>query len=101
MGINKIRTFTNSKKYGGERGIRTPGRLAPTTVFKTAALSHSAISPDYAYLRINYFFETDFLEALTVVILDFCLAFLAACAFFLFILKVRRLSFLPIFKYLI
>lgn len=30
---------------GGEREIRTPGGLAPTTVFKTAALNRSAISP--------------------------------------------------------
>src|SRR6185312_233429 len=30
---------------GGESGIRTHGRLAPTAVFKTAALNHSAISP--------------------------------------------------------
>jgi hypothetical protein len=31
--------------FGGERGIRTPGALAGTTVFKTAAIDHSAISP--------------------------------------------------------
>jgi hypothetical protein len=31
---------------GGERGIRTPGTLTGTAVFKTAALDHSAISPD-------------------------------------------------------
>ena len=30
---------------GGEGGIRTHGRLAPTAVFKTAALNHSATSP--------------------------------------------------------
>ena len=30
---------------GGERGIRTPGSLSTSTVFKTAALNHSAISP--------------------------------------------------------
>src|SRR5437868_4116082 len=30
---------------GGERGIRTPGTLPGSTVFKTAALNHSAISP--------------------------------------------------------
>ena len=30
---------------GGEGGIRTHGRLAPTEVFKTSALSHSATSP--------------------------------------------------------
>ena len=32
-------------KAGGERGIRTPGPLSRSTVFKTAALNHSAISP--------------------------------------------------------
>jgi hypothetical protein len=32
-------------KAGGEGGIRTPGELAPTAVFKTAALDHSATSP--------------------------------------------------------
>ena len=30
---------------GGESGIRTHGALAGTTVFKTAAFDHSAISP--------------------------------------------------------
>ena len=30
---------------GGEGGIRTPGKLAPTTVFKTIAINHSATSP--------------------------------------------------------
>ena len=33
--------------YGGERGIRTPGSLSTSTVFKTAALNHSAISPSF------------------------------------------------------
>ena len=33
------------KDDGGERGIRTPGGRKPTTVFKTAALNRSAISP--------------------------------------------------------
>jgi hypothetical protein len=32
-------------KLCGERGIRTPGPVARTTVFKTAAIDHSAISP--------------------------------------------------------
>src|SRR5262245_59639504 len=32
-------------KDGGERGIRTPGPVSEPTVFKTAALNHSAISP--------------------------------------------------------
>jgi hypothetical protein len=32
-------------KYGGEGGIRTHGRLAPTSVFETDAIDHSATSP--------------------------------------------------------
>lgn len=31
---------------GGEKGIRTPERVNPLTVFETAAFDHSAISPD-------------------------------------------------------
>ena len=39
----------NQKQWsGGERGIRTPGGLAPTLVFKTRAINHSAISPGSA-----------------------------------------------------
>ena len=34
---------------GGEGGIRTHGELAPTAVFKTAALNHSATSPGSAH----------------------------------------------------
>ncbi len=30
---------------GGEGGIRTPGRVSPTPVFKTGAINHSATSP--------------------------------------------------------
>ena len=30
---------------GGERGIRTPGDITATAVFKTAAFGHSASSP--------------------------------------------------------
>ena len=32
-------------RTGGEEGIRTPGGLSTSTVFKTAALNHSATSP--------------------------------------------------------
>ena len=35
----------------GERGIRTPGRVATTTVFKTAALNHSASSPGGVHFK--------------------------------------------------
>jgi hypothetical protein len=33
------------KKAGGEGGIRTPGTLSGTPVFKTGAINHSATSP--------------------------------------------------------
>jgi hypothetical protein len=49
----KIRACTNSRKrfrYGGGRGIRTPERVTPLTVFKTAAFNHSAIPPLSKYL---------------------------------------------------
>jgi hypothetical protein len=32
-------------QYGGEGGIRTPGTLTRTLVFKTSAFNHSATSP--------------------------------------------------------
>ncbi len=34
-----------SRKCGGEGGIRTPGEVTPTPVFKTGAFDHSATSP--------------------------------------------------------
>ncbi len=43
---------TPSVLSGGGRGIRTPGRLAPTTVFKTAAFNHSAIPPNQSALLL-------------------------------------------------
>jgi hypothetical protein len=36
---------TNSRKFGGGRGIRTPGTLPGSVVFKTTAIDHSAIPP--------------------------------------------------------
>ncbi len=39
--------------FCGERGIRTPGGCYTPTVFKTAAIDHSAISPAQKYK--NYF----------------------------------------------
>jgi hypothetical protein len=39
----------------GERGIRTPGSVARTTVFKTAAIDHSAISP-FISRKYNVFY---------------------------------------------
>ena len=40
-------TSERSESSGGEGGIRTHGRLSPTTVFKTVALDHSATSPGF------------------------------------------------------
>src|SRR6266545_3421468 len=36
---------------GGGRGIRTPERLAPLTVFKTAGFNHSPIPPAIHIIR--------------------------------------------------
>jgi hypothetical protein len=33
------------QRSGGEGGIRTPGTLSGTPVFKTGAINHSATSP--------------------------------------------------------
>jgi hypothetical protein len=38
---------------GGEGGIRTHGRLAPTEVFKTSALSLSATSPNKIQTKVG------------------------------------------------
>src|SRR5205814_10677862 len=38
-------------RAGGEGGIRTHERVSPLAVFKTAALNHSATSPDGLPLR--------------------------------------------------
>lgn len=38
-------------RINGERGIRTPGGKSSSTVFKTVAIIHSAISPNK---KINY-----------------------------------------------
>jgi hypothetical protein len=45
---------TISMIYGGEGGIRTHGRLAPTTVFETATIDHSVTSP-----RLEVVYEGD------------------------------------------
>ena len=34
-----------SENFGGGRGIRTPGTVSRTVVFKTTAIDHSAIPP--------------------------------------------------------
>ena len=53
-GLNfiEIQTF----RLCGERGIRTPGPLTRSTVFKTAAFDHSAISPN-AVAKVVHFFN--------------------------------------------
>jgi hypothetical protein len=49
--------FFDTKK-SGEKGIRTPGPVARTTVFKTAAFDRSAISPFVNGHKSNIFFFT-------------------------------------------
>ncbi len=39
----------SAQTYSGWGGIRTPGGLAPSAVFKTAALVHSATHPDHLW----------------------------------------------------
>jgi hypothetical protein len=39
------RLLDNPENVGGEGGIRTPGTLSGTPVFKTGAINHSATSP--------------------------------------------------------
>ena len=43
-------TWTMTELGDGEEGIRTPGSLSTSTVFKTAALNHSATSPHWTFL---------------------------------------------------
>ena len=50
----KHTTSTNGRvKSGGGRGIRTPGTLSGTAVFKTAAIDHSAIPPRRALRSVS------------------------------------------------
>ena len=39
------RQMLDTENTGGEGGIRTPGTLSGTPVFKTGAINHSATSP--------------------------------------------------------
>jgi hypothetical protein len=43
--LTGARITRNLLKYGGGRGIRTPVRVSPQTVFKTAGFNHSPIPP--------------------------------------------------------
>src|SRR5687767_15328203 len=56
---------------GGEEGIRTPGAREGSTVFKTAAIDHSATSP------VAFYF-TGIIEAVRVLLL-FLLVAVAGC----------------------
>ena len=54
---HKKKSLTSKSGFliGGEAEIRTLGGVAPSTVFKTAALNHSATSPaapSYLYDRL-------------------------------------------------
>ena len=54
--------FAIGKRNGGERGIRTPDTRKGITVFETAALGHSAISPQIGPIICRLFFilQADF-----------------------------------------
>lgn len=55
-GVNCQQRACRGMGYGGGRGIRTPGAIAGTAVFKTAALNHSTIPPDgSATYKIHHF----------------------------------------------
>ena len=44
---------------GGGGGIRTHGRLSPTSVFKTGAFNHSATPPSLVIIETNFFFSIE------------------------------------------
>ena len=56
--------FNSIKIFSGELGIRTPGTFNSSTVFKTAAIDHSASSPGSKVqnpaelTNLNFFFLT-------------------------------------------
>lgn len=56
FGHKKARLGMNGHLWAlcGERGIRTPGTRKGSTVFKTAALDRSAISPNQWGAKIVY-----------------------------------------------
>ena len=55
LSLRGLTKLSSCRRCGGERGIRTPGTLASSTVFKTAAFDHSAISPSGAkVLQIKF-----------------------------------------------
>lgn len=43
--INWVAIDMSAFAFSGERGIRTPGTLTSTPVFKTGSFDHSDISP--------------------------------------------------------
>ena len=52
--IRKQKQYRNAQEpAGGRGGIRTHGELAPTAVFKTAALNHSATLPAAGGARVG------------------------------------------------
>ena len=58
-----VMRWERALKASGEGGIRTPGRVAPTPVFKTGAIDRSATSP-YSVLRAgSYFGSAEFPSA--------------------------------------
>jgi hypothetical protein len=49
--MNLSQNLRKGKSWsGGRRGIRTPGTVTGSAVFKTAAFDHSAILPETIYI---------------------------------------------------
>jgi hypothetical protein len=64
---NAIRLGADSILSGGELGIRTPGPCNRSTVFKTAAIDHSANSPAQKYKTgLNLQTKISFFELLKI-----------------------------------
>src|SRR5687767_13415123 len=53
------RVSSKRAKVGGERGIRTPGTVSGSVVFKTTAIDHSAISPRWKSRAIEFIAPVD------------------------------------------
>ncbi len=52
--INKNTPIGRVCIYGGWGGIRTPGGVAPTAVFKTVAFDRSATHPKLIFVRRSF-----------------------------------------------
>jgi hypothetical protein len=69
-GVSSLFSITYTPSYGGGRGIRTPGTLPGTAVFKTAAIDHSAIPP--RAMSVDPIVQTAFVDLTTAATRFFC-----------------------------